>query len=82
MAALLFELPADAAVWADETWPVQTELLAQVAEGINDLGRLTALLHGVKARHLPEPLQIQRPWVGQKQLRRLDLDEIQAFFSI
>lgn len=85
VAALVLNLPPDARVWADESWPVETELAARHLEETNALRR-QLIAFNAKLSDVPEPIEVRRPWQKHRQHEDgpvgLDFDAIKQFFQV
>jgi len=86
VAALVLNLPPDARVWADESWPVETELTARVLEETNQLRR-QLIAFNTKLSDVPDPIEVRRPWQQQQQAEDdgpigLDFAAIKQFFQV
>ena len=55
-------LPENAALWREDSWTRQDEMLASLLELTDAWGHAMIAVHGGKMKGNPKPLHVKRPW--------------------
>jgi hypothetical protein len=78
-------LPENAAVWREDSWTRQDEMLASLLELTDAWGHAMIAVHGGKMKGNPKPLHVKRPWEPEPQTRKVfklsEQKEMMQFFT-
>ncbi len=82
---LIQGLPPDAALYREDAWSREEEMLASLLELTDAWGHAMVVVHGGKMKGHSKPLHVRRPWESEEQTKTViklsDTAQLAALFG-